>query len=83
MVEILIGLVGVIAALVGAFFAGKSKGKAKAEQKLTEVKAEQKVKAAERKTEVQNARNEVRVDVLGGGSPGDAAERLRDEWSRD
>lgn len=82
MVEVLLALAGVIAALAGAFFAGKSKGKAKADVKIAEYKEAQIVKSEERKAEVEEVRRDVE-NTNASADGDDIRDRLRDKWTRD
>ncbi len=82
-------IVGIVAAIAGAFglyFGGKKAGKSEANAKHTEEKAKEAVAEAkatvEQVTETVKGANDVQADI-NRLNPGDAANKLRNDWSRD
>ena len=82
MSSLILALVGALAALIGAFFAGKSKGKAKADIKIAEYKEAQIVKSEERKAKVEKVRRDVEEHNASVDSSA-IHKRLQDKWTRD
>ncbi|AXC34277.1 hypothetical protein P7I17_gp23 [Escherichia phage Halfdan] len=82
----IVGIIGAIAGALGLYFGGKKAGKSEAETKHAEDKAAEAVAEAkatvEQVTESVKGANDVQADI-NRLNPGDAANKLRDEWSRD